>query len=52
MLKPEKIYRGIHLSLETLKKYNFNSDYRVHYDPLINQEGKETVEDGNEYGVI
>ncbi len=51
MQKPEILYRGIHLSYDELKNFNFDDDLVVPYQPIINENGQETVLDGNEYGV-
>lgn len=49
---PKYLYRGIKLNYELLHKIKlYGDDIKPHYEPLIDQFGRKTVSDGNEYGV-
>lgn len=50
--KPQYLYRGIKLNYELLQQLQlFGIEIKPHYEPLIDQYGRKTVSDGNEYGV-
>lgn len=50
--KPEFLYRGVVIKYEQLKDFNFYGvDLRPPHEPIIDSQGRETVLDGNEYGV-
>lgn len=46
-----KLYRGIHLSFEEFINFDLNADLIVPYEPIIDDQGRKCVADGNEYGV-
>lgn len=48
---PLKLYRGIVIDYEYLNNYDFNSDLKLNYEPLIDKYGRKIVKDGNEYGI-
>ena len=48
---PRYVYRGVHVTPKTFFEIDFNDDIVPPNPPEINEEGKETVGDGNEYGV-
>ena len=48
---PEHVYRGVHVTPKIFFEIDFNDDIVPPNPPKINEEGMETVEDGNEYGV-
>jgi hypothetical protein len=51
-MKPQTLYRGVVLSYESLPTISWhNADLVVHYDPIVDAYGRNTVRDGNEYGV-
>lgn len=51
-MKPEVIYRGIKIDYETLQSFKFYGvDLIPPKAPIINEEGKKIVGDGNEYGL-
>lgn len=50
--KPQYLYRGIKLNYELLQQLQlYGVEIKPHYEPLIDQYGRKTVSDGNEYGV-
>ena len=50
--KPSVLYRGIKVDYNSLQNFKFfGVDLKVNYAPIINQYGRKTVTDGNEYGV-
>lgn len=50
--KPQYLYRGIKLNYELLHQLQlYGVEIKPHYAPLIDQYGRKTVSDGNEYGV-
>lgn len=50
--KPNVLYRGLKIDYNNLKDFNFfGVDLKVNYAPIIDQYGRKTVTDGNEYGV-
>lgn len=51
MEKPEKLYRGIHFNYDEFKAFDMTADLIVPYEPYIDEYGRKTVHDGNEYGV-
>jgi len=51
MDKPENLYRGITLSYDKLKDFDFFGDLVVPYEPIFNEAEEAVVRDGNEYGV-
>lgn len=49
---PEYLYRGMCISYEELKGFVFTGiDMELPYEPYIDEQGRETVHDGNEYGI-
>ena len=51
-MKPKDLYRGIVLGYRDFQDVKwYDSDIRVHYEPLIDEYGRKIVSDGNEYGV-
>lgn len=49
---PNVLYRGIVIDYETLKNYHFSGvQLTPPYEPLIDNQGRKVVGDGNEYGV-
>ena len=49
---PEYLYRGMCISYEELKDFVFTGvDMELPYEPYIDEHGRETVRDGNEYGI-
>jgi len=51
-MKPEVIYRGIKIDYDTLQTFKFYGvDLVPPKAPIINEEGKKIVGDGNEYGL-
>lgn len=49
---PEYLYRGMCISYEELKNFNFSGvDMKLPYEPYIDEQGRKTVHDGNEYGI-
>ncbi len=49
---PEKLYRGVKLDYNMLKNFKFSGyDMKPPNEPLIDEQGRKTVGDGNEYGV-
>lgn len=50
--KPDILYRGRRIRYERLQNFKFTGvDLRVTYPPIIDEYGRKTVTDGNEYGV-
>ena len=50
--KPSVLYRGIIIDYNNLQNFEFsNVDLKVNYAPIIDQYGRKSVVDGNEYGV-
>lgn len=50
--KPKYLYRGITLNYDLLQQVQlYGVEIKPHYEPLIDQFGRKTVSDGNEYGV-
>ena len=50
--KPSVLYRGIKVDYNSLQNFKFfGVDLKVNYAPIIDQYGRKTVTDGNEYGV-
>ena len=50
--KPSVLYRGIKVNYNSLQNFKFSGvDLKVNYAPIIDQYGRKTVTDGNEYGV-
>ncbi len=50
--KPSVLYRGLKVDYNSLQDFEFSGvDLRVNYAPIIDQYGRKTVIDGNEYGV-
>ena len=50
--KPSVLYRGIKVDYKSLQNFKFSGvDLKVNYAPIIDQYGRRTVTDGNEYGV-
>lgn len=50
--KPSVLYRGIKVNYNSLQNFEFSGvDLKVNYAPIIDQYGRKTVTDGNEYGV-
>ena len=50
--KPEFLFRGVIISYELLKDFKLEGvDLNPPHPPVINEQGKKTVGDGNEYGV-
>ena len=50
--KPSVLYRGIKVDYNSLQNFEFSGvDLKVNYAPIIDQYGRKTVTDGNEYGV-
>lgn len=50
--KPKYLYRGIRIQQEDLENFEFYGvDLKPPKPPLIDEEGRKTVGDGNEYGV-
>lgn len=50
--KPNVLYRGIKVDYKSLQNFEFSGvDLKVNYPPIIDQYGRKTVIDGNEYGV-
>ena len=51
--RPEYLYRGMCIRYDELKDFVFSGiDMELPYDPYIDSQGKETVHDGNEYGIF
>lgn len=49
---PEYLYRGMCISYEELKDFVFTGiDMELPYEPYIDEQGRKTVSDGNEYGI-
>ena len=51
MDKPNFLYRGISVSAETFKELEIHGDIEPAAPPMKNEEGKDIVLDGNEYGI-
>lgn len=50
--KPNVLYRGIKVDYNSLQNFEFSGvDLKINYPPIIDQYGRKTVTDGNEYGV-
>lgn len=50
--KPKLLYRGLKINYNNLQNFAFSGvDLTVNYEPIIDQYGRKTVTDGNEYGV-
>lgn len=50
--KPSVLYRGLKVDYRSLQNFEFSGvDLKVNYAPIIDQYGRKTVIDGNEYGV-
>ena len=50
--RPEYLYRGMCIRYDELKDFVFSGiDMELPYDPYIDSQGRETVHDGNEYGI-
>ena len=50
--KPSVLYRGLKVDYNSLQNFEFSGvDLKVNYVPIIDQYGRKTVTDGNEYGV-
>lgn len=50
--KPDTLYRGVRISYKDLPNFKFSGeDLVVDYEPIIDEHGRKTVADGNEYGV-
>lgn len=51
-VKPQYLYRGVTISYEQLKDFEFSGvTLKPPYPPKIDKEGRKTVGDGNEYGI-
>lgn len=49
---PEYLYRGMIIDYEKLKNFIFTGiDMELPYEPYIDEQGRKTVHDGNEYGI-
>ncbi|MBQ3416027.1 MAG: hypothetical protein IJH39_11980 [Clostridia bacterium] len=49
---PEYLYRGMCITYEDLKNFQFvGIDMELPYEPYIDEQGRKTVHDGNEYGI-
>lgn len=49
---PEYLYRGMCIRYDDFKDFIFSGvDMKLPYDPYIDKQGRETVHDGNEYGI-
>lgn len=49
---PKYLYRGMRIRYDELKDFVFSGiDMELPYEPYIDSQGKETVRDGNEYGI-
>ena len=48
---PKYLFRGITVPFETFSGLDLDGDLVPNKPPIINERGRETVEDGNEYGV-
>lgn len=52
MDKPNVLYRGMKINYNDLQNFQFSLvDLTVNYSPIIDEHGRKTVTDGNEYGV-
>lgn len=50
--KPDTLYRGVKISYKDLPDFKFSGENLVvNYEPIIDEKGRKTVSDGNEYGV-
>ena len=50
--RPEYLYRGMRIRYDELKDFVFSGiDMELPYEPYIDGQGRETVRDGNEYGI-
>ena len=50
--KPNVLYKGLKINYNNLQDFEFfGIDLKVNYAPIIDQYGRKTVTDGNEYGV-
>lgn len=50
--KPQYLYRGLTINYKILQDFKFYGyDIVPYYEPLIDEYGRKTVEDGNEYGI-
>jgi hypothetical protein len=50
--RPEYLYRGMRIRYDELKDFVFSGiDMELPYEPYLDSQGKETVRDGNEYGI-
>lgn len=51
-MKPNQLYRGVVLTAQQISDLDWeHSDLEVPYEPIIDEQGRKTVLDGNEYGV-
>ena len=51
-MKPSTLYRGIVLTQQQFYNLNwYDNDIEVHYEPLLDSQGRKVVLDNNEYGV-
>lgn len=49
---PEYLYRGMCIRYEDLNNFTFSGvDMKLPYEAYIDEQGRETVRDGNEYGI-
>ena len=49
---PKYLYKGIVINYEQLQSFDFkDKDLEVPYEPIMDEQGRKTVLDGNEYGV-
>lgn len=52
MDKPKTLYRGIKIDYNHLADFEFtNVPITLNYEPIIDEYGRKTVKDGNEYGI-
>ncbi len=51
MERPSKLYRGLHLSVDDFEKFDLCGDLISPYDPVIDEQGRQRLRSGNEYGV-
>lgn len=48
---PEKVYRGVIVPFEAFEQIDFDGDLVPPMPPKIDEQGRKTVDDGNEYGL-
>lgn len=51
MDRPKVLYRGISISAEKFLESEIHGDIVPHAPPILNEDGREVVADGNEYGI-